>query len=231
MMNKVLEKLEELLSQIKHAGAKKINIPPSVSEGLKKGVTKLEEVLTTLKSHALGENPAVPSAKKYCPQSKEELKKLAADESVHLGEIDISKITDLSFVFSHANSWGRDYPPAFMRKDFDGLENWDVSHVSNMGGMFYRAILFNHDISSWDVSGVEKMNGMFKKCVIFNQPLDSWNVSSVTDMGHMFYGCEDFNQPLDKWDVSNVHHGLGDMFKDCASLKDCPAWYQGKLEQ
>ncbi|WP_235852266.1 BspA family leucine-rich repeat surface protein [Helicobacter mehlei] len=229
-MNKVLEKLEELLSQIKHAGAKRINIPPSVSEGLKKGVTKLEEVLTTLKSHALGENPAVPHAKKYCPQNKEELKKLAADESVHLGEIDISQITDLSFVFSHATSHG-DQAPAFMRKDFEGLENWDVSHVSNMEGMFYRAILFNHDISSWDVSKVEKMNCMFKKCAIFNQPLNSWNVSSVTDMGHMFYGCEDFNQPLDKWDVSNVHHGLGDMFKDCASLKDCPAWYQGKLEQ
>ncbi|CCF79674.1 Conserved putative prolipoprotein [Helicobacter bizzozeronii CCUG 35545] len=154
---------------------------------------------------------------------------MVADENVHLGEIDINKVTDLSFVFSHATSHG-DQAPAFMRKDFEGLENWDVSHVSNMEGMFYRAILFNHDISSWDVSKVEKMNGMFKKCAIFNQPLNSWNVSSVTDMEGMFYGCEDFNQPLDKWDVSNAHHGLEGMFKGCASLKH-PAWYQGKLEQ
>ncbi|CCF79675.1 hypothetical protein HBZS_101230 [Helicobacter bizzozeronii CCUG 35545] len=75
-MNKVLEKLEELLSQIKHAGAKRINIPPSVSEGLKKGVTKLEEVLTTLKNHALGENPAVPSAKKILPPEQRGAEKI-----------------------------------------------------------------------------------------------------------------------------------------------------------
>ncbi|CCF79677.1 Chitinase [Helicobacter bizzozeronii CCUG 35545] len=65
---------------------------------------------------ALKEHPALSAptttkatpkmAKKYHPQSKEELKKLVADESVHLGEIDISKITDLSYVFSHATGGG-----------------------------------------------------------------------------------------------------------------------------
>ncbi|BDQ29598.1 hypothetical protein ASB7_14350 [Helicobacter ailurogastricus] len=79
---------------------------------LEQGVLDLEGVLTSLKAHPSLNAPTSPKAptkgmaKKYCPQSKEELKALVADESVHLGEIDISKITDLSFVFSHATGGG-----------------------------------------------------------------------------------------------------------------------------
>ncbi|WP_120948388.1 hypothetical protein [Helicobacter mehlei] len=115
--------LEKVLILLKRLRAK-INTPLASLEqvstakevldslaSLEKSVFDLEGVLMALKEHPALSAPtttkATPKmAKKYCPQSKEELKKLVADESVHLGEIDISQITDLSFVFSHTTGGG-----------------------------------------------------------------------------------------------------------------------------
>nr|WP_086268878.1 DarT ssDNA thymidine ADP-ribosyltransferase family protein [Campylobacter sp. P0103] len=101
--------------------------------------------------------------KLYAPQSKDELKGLIYDEDIYLGDIDTSAITDMSELFAWSG-----------REDFSGIENWDVSSVTNMSGMF---------------AGREN----------FNQPLDSWDVSSVANMSWMFSGCNNFNQPLDSW--------------------------------
>ena len=105
---------------------------------------------------------------KYKPTTKQELKVLVNDLSIDLGDIDTSLITDMSYLFNSTD-----------RKDFSGIEAWDVSNVTNMSGMFFKA----------------------KK---FNQPLNDWDVSSVIYMGGMFYGAKKFNQPLDKWDLSKV---------------------------
>lgn len=114
-----------------------------------------------------------------------------------LGAIDISAITDLSCVFSHVEpnkdgniAFDFDELPAFERRNFRGLESWDVAHVNNMEFMFCKAIYFDCDISNWDVSRVVKMDGMFRGCVKFNKSLDDWDVSSVKGMGRMFKGCE-----------------------------------------
>lgn len=37
---------------------------------------------------------------KYCPQTKEEFKELLENESIYLGDIDTSAITDMSFLFT-----------------------------------------------------------------------------------------------------------------------------------
>ena len=42
------------------------------------------------------------------------------------------------------------------------LNDWNVSNVKDMGGMFWDAKLFNQDIGGWDVSNVEDMRNMFK---------------------------------------------------------------------
>ncbi|WP_104706599.1 BspA family leucine-rich repeat surface protein, partial [Helicobacter bizzozeronii] len=214
--------LEKSLTKLKHAQAKiatplgVLEKPGSaqevleVLEGLQTSISDLKSVLEGLQSKPSQPTPqnfATPKgAKKYCPQSKEELKKLVADESVHLGDIDISKITDLSYVFSESN-----------RKNFEGLETWDVSNANNMEGMFEKAIHFNHDISSWDVSRVKNMDGMFKDCQNFNQPLNNWDVSRVEGMLQMFEGCTHFNQPLGDWDVSGVED-MQDMFANCQNF-------------
>ena len=53
---------------------------------------------------------------KYKPFNKEELRALCNDESVYLGDIDTSLITDMSGLFLDST-----------RKDFSGIEKWDTS--------------------------------------------------------------------------------------------------------
>ena len=53
--------------------------------------------------------------KKYKPNSLQELKELVSDKSVHLGDIDTSLITDMTELFKDST-----------RKNFDGLETWDI---------------------------------------------------------------------------------------------------------
>mgnify|MGYP004483035141 CR=1 FL=1 len=129
----------------------------------------------------------------YQPRNKEELKKLVDDESIYLGDIDTSLITDMSSIFYES-----------LRKDFKGIEKWDTSNVKDMHNMFSDAVYFNHNIEKWNVSKVENMGAMFLRCLYFNQPLNDWNVSNVKDMGAMFAGAESFNMPLNKWNTCNV---------------------------
>ena len=111
---------------------------------------------------------------KYFPDNKEDLKKLCNDQSVKLGEIDTSRITDMSGVFDRECG----------RKDFSGIENWNVSRVTNMSDLF-RYLDFNGDISKWDVSNVKNMSHMFGGSS-FNGDISNWDVSKVTDMFCMF---------------------------------------------
>ncbi|BEG57293.1 hypothetical protein NHP21005_09810 [Helicobacter sp. NHP21005] len=139
--------------------------------------------------------------RKYFPKSKEELQKLVENKKIHLAEIDIGDLTDLSRLF---------YRPE--RKNFKGLETWDVSKVTNMESMFYECENFNQSLNDWDVSSAVNMKEMFSRYKKFNKPLDKWDVSNVTSMREMFSGCWSFNQPLDKWDVSRVENIGKDVF-------------------
>ena len=135
---------------------------------------------------------------KYTPMSKDELKALVEDETIHLGDIDTSNITDMSELFRNIN-----------RNDFLGIEKWDTSNVEDMRSMFAHCPNFNQDISSWNVSNVKNMHCMFENCYNFDQNLSSWNTSNVEDMSGMFYNCRNFNQDLSSWNISNVKD------KDC----------------
>lgn len=79
--------------------------------------------------------------KRYFPKTNEELKELVKDENIHLGEIDVSGMEDMSEIFKNSQ-----------RQNFKGLEAWDVGHVKNTIEIFAGAKHFNHDIPSWDVS-------------------------------------------------------------------------------
>ncbi|OBV29474.1 hypothetical protein BKN38_02340 [Helicobacter sp. CLO-3] len=144
----------------------------------------------TTKTTAKGTNKNTTKPRKYTPKTKEELQNLARDEGIYLGDIDTSHITDMRMLF-----WGSE------RKDFSGIERWDVSNVRDMSGMFFRAESFSHPLESWDVSRVENMSRMFAVAESFNQPLSSWDVSSVRDMSEMFYAARSFSQNLDSWQV------------------------------
>ena len=131
--------------------------------------------------------------------------------------IDTSLITDMSHLFSGSG-----------RMDFSGIEDWDVSNVTDMSFMFFDAKYFNQPLNSWNVSKVENMWGMFSGAKSFNQPLDSWNVSKVTDMECMFENAKYFNQPLDSWNVRKVKN-MEHMFLN-TKLKSIPKWYRFNIK-
>ena len=159
--------------------------------------SSLKEKVTTVKEN-------VKRKFKYHPETKEELLKLCRDESVYLGDVDTSKITDMRDLFK-----GDDYFNLYSR-DFSGIESWNVSNVTDMSGMFSKSS-FNQDISSWDVSNVTDMSHMFSDSS-FNLDISSWDVSNVKNMSCMFLGSS-FNLDISSWDVSNVTD-MSYMFSD-----------------
>ena len=82
------------------------------------------------------------------------------------------------------------------------INTWNTSLITDMSNLFmswhgfYNN--FNDDISNWDVSSVTNMYQMFYKASGFNQPLNNWDVSSVTNMQQMFDAATSFNQDLCK---------------------------------
>jgi hypothetical protein len=101
----------------------------------------------------------------------------------------VSLITDMSYLFQ--------YEPFFN----DRIDNWDVSNVTNMKGMFYWTI-FNQPIGNWDVSKVTNMEGMFYSSD-FNKDICNWNVSKVKNMAAMFCNSK-FNKSICNWDISGA---------------------------
>ena len=81
-----------------------------------------------------------------------------------ISDWDVSKITDMSFLF------------LLSRWDFNSdLSAWDVSNVTNMFEMFANAAAFNSDLSRWDVSSVTDMKGMFWGATAFSYDLKGWS--------------------------------------------------------
>ena len=146
--------------------------------------------------------------KKYKPETKQELEQLVYTDGIKLYDVDTSLITDMSELFHNST-----------RKDFEGIEDWNVSNVEDMSYMFAHMSYdsyenrskakFNHNLNNWNVSKVKHMSFMFYYCQDFNQPLDKWDVSNVQDTFRMFDNCKKFNQPLNSWNVSNVTNMSG----------------------
>jgi len=115
---------------------------------------------------------------------KSEIKRLG--NNADLNHIDVSKVTNMSFVFEYSNFNGdiskwdvskvEIMRAMFEYSNFKGdISKWDVSKVRNMSEMFYNS-QFNGDISKWDVSNVDNMMGMFDKSPLEKQPEKQPNI-------------------------------------------------------
>lgn len=127
--------------------------------------------------------------------------------TIDLSFVDTSLMTDMSEVFNQALGWmNSDLVIEF--EMFEGyyfkIDNWDVSNVTNMSGMF-EDLEFEADLSEWDVSNVINMCGMFSGCGRFNSDLSGWNTSKVEDMYGMFHENYCFDaDAITNWDTSGL---------------------------
>ena len=104
---------------------------------------------------------------------------------------DLSGVQDMSGMFEDSS--------------FNGdISGWNVSQVTDMGGMFFGAASFDQPLNDWNVSQVTDMSNMFRHAASFDQPLNDWNVSQVTDMGGMFFDALTFNGNVSSWKVLQV---------------------------
>lgn len=67
--------------------------------------------------------------------------------------------------------------------EIKGVENWNVSRVTDMTGMFTYSSLFDKDISLWDVKNTTSINSMFSYCSSFNQDISKWKLESINKWG------------------------------------------------
>lgn len=117
----------------------------------------------------------------FSPTTKEELQKiikLEIDKNGHtcsLNHIDVSSITDMSFLF--------------FKSKFNGdISEWDVSSVRDMSCMFKYSEYTgrNGDISNWDIYNVQDMYEMFSHS-LFDSDLSKWTINKKCLVISMFY--------------------------------------------
>ena len=117
-----------------------------------------------------------------------------------------------------------------------GLEDWDVSNVTNMNSMFYAVGGYGYNdatskdgsaIKNWDVRNVKDMSYMFGGFRLEDYSFfNSWNIASLQSVAFMFahhWNVEsDATRTIDlsAWDVINVDFGYAGIFYNCKWLID-----------
>ena len=118
-----------------------------------------------------------------------------------MSDWDVSDITSMRELFGGSPGSGRERP--HFNED---LSRWNVSRVTDMYCAFAYATAFTGSgIGCWDVSSVTEMGGMCFEATAFSAAIGDWDVSSVWDMTFMLMGATSFNQQLGgQWATSTA---------------------------
>ncbi len=109
-----------------------------------------------------------------------------------LNDWDVSKVTDMSFMFRYQQSFNQP------------LASWDTRSLTTTESMFEHASSFNQPLSTWKMGKVTSLYQMFALATSFNGDLRGWDTGSVEYVGGVFAEATAFDQPLGTWDVRNV---------------------------
>lgn len=110
----------------------------------------------------------------------------------------------------------------------DGIENWDVSRVTDMNRAFQYARNFIGDLSKWSTDSLNNIDSIFRQCYKFNSPVNHFKVDKVTNFSGAFSDCSAFNQDLGLWDTS-AGINFSSMFFDAPLFnQDIGSWNVSK---
>ena len=142
-------------------------------------------------------------------------------ESFVLKDLNLSKVTDMSYMFSDCSATTID------------IANWDTSSVNNLNRTFaYCTKVTSLDLSSWDTSNVTNMSYMFSYCTsLASLDVSHFNTNNVTNMGYMFGSCEKLaSLDVSHFNTNNVTN-MGGMFSRCPKLAslDLSGWNTAKV--
>ena len=110
----------------------------------------------------------------------------------------------------------------------DGIENWDVSRVTDMNRAFQYARNFIGDLSKWSTDSLNNIDSIFRQCYKFNSPVNHFKVDKVTNFSAAFSDCSAFNQDLGLWDTSAGIKFSGMFFDAPLFNQDIGSWNVSK---
>ncbi|AYN49317.1 Serine-aspartate repeat-containing protein D [Lactobacillus johnsonii] len=150
----------------------------------------------------------------------------------------VTKVTDLSPLSNWKTDSLQKLNTAFANNSFtnlQGLENWNVSHVTDMGVIFMSDANLT-DISAlanWDTSNVTDLNRAFNvnQSLTSLHGLENWNTSKVTNLNATFAneGSLVDASAIANWNTSNVTN-MSVLFADSsAQYVDFSNWDFSKV--
>lgn len=161
---------------------------------------------------------------KYFPDNKIDLVNYIVIHFEHgngdLTDIDVSKLDNLSLLFTHPDLKEFIYNDSIKEVDVTG---WDVSNVVEFQSMFdhFTCLTEIHGLETWDMSKAESIESMFANCKNLKYiDVSNWDLSNVENATQVFDGCINLKEiyGLDTWKFSKKLYRLSYMFSDCKNL-------------
>lgn len=129
--------------------------------------------------------------------------------SMDINKFDVSKATDLSYMFKGCSS-----VVAL------NVSSWDVSKTEKLNSMFSGcSSLESLDVSGWDVSSGTDFRYMFDGCSsLMSIDVSAWDISNATDISSMFEDCKSLTSLVLPKCGAGKYGMAGSIFNGCAGL-------------